>query len=186
MQIIQSFYINPYVIEIITDDDKENMYYIPNEKLNKFDLVKIVLSNQTMSIKLFDDILQEGLIPFLAVLERLESGRNKLIHITPGNAGAAYNNYLFDTYDTSNENLKKYLVWSDLAVSTFLYASENTFFLEIAPIYPWFSYDPEDDPHYIPFEEYMKSYKPNIAIEISHDTIQTWITQCKQVMEKVT
>ena len=186
MQVIQEFCIKDCSIRFVMPDDKENMYYSPSSELNRFDVIQIIFSSRTKVIKLFDDILQEGIMPFLLILKRLKSEECIPKYLAAGEAGKAYNEFLFGEFDDcSYRNSHKCLVWSDQLVSTFLYDTDNAVCLEIAPNYPWHFVDPEGDERYIHFYVYMKTYKPYVVIELDSDSAQRWIEQCEDLMKEV-
>ena len=75
------------------------------------------------------------------------------------------------------------------ALGTWLYNDdEGNIIFEIAPIYPWFSYDPKTEPvpeGFIPFEEFMKNYKPTLIRKIPVEVARKWAEQAKQASQDI-
>lgn len=79
--------------------------------------------------------------------------------------------------------------FSNSSMGKWLYNdAEGAIVFEIAPIYPWFNYCAEEDPvpeGYIPFEEWIKHYKPTLIRKIPHDVAKKWAAQAKFASDEI-
>jgi len=86
------------------------------------------------------------------------------------------NNLLWSTRDTMNPQL-----------DTWIYNDHvENIILEITPAYPWHFSDLEEaekDINYLPYEEWIKSYKPLLATTIPKDVAHTWLEQSNNILK---
>ena len=70
-------------------------------------------------------------------------------------------------------------------LSTWIYNdSDGEIILEITPSYPWHFTDPEelDDKDYVPYEEWIKTYKPLLIRKISKEIALRWKEQVEEIL----
>ena len=183
MQIIQVFRSHNFSIRFENFEPKENMYYPPTKELHRFDLIKIFFLQEGCARQLFEDILQEGLTTFLSILKRLIAGQLVLKSENGEGAGRLYNEALHADSEEI-DFFSRYLVWEVDHTFTFFYEKNEKFYLEIAPNYPWHFSESNEQESYVPFEIYIRNYKPLIAIAIEKETIEKWLTQCLSMLKK--
>jgi hypothetical protein len=75
-------------------------------------------------------------------------------------------------------------------LDSWLYSDhEGNIIFEITPSYPWFYYDadehPEKQPNYVPYEEWIKNYKPLVIKKIPRDVAEKWIEQADYIVKKI-
>ncbi len=78
-----------------------------------------------------------------------------------------------------------YIMWGGNKFNTWLYNQNNKIFLEITPCYPWHFNEPKAGDNYVPYDEWIKSYKPLIIIEIDKVTAQQWYDQAGKIMQEI-
>lgn len=167
--------------EIPEKEFKNNLYYEPTQKLNQFDIIKIFLEKPSGSLQLFEDILQEGLLPLIEVLRQFVLKKQESLSIVPGDLGRLYNmDVFFESYKISPETI----VWSHKSIITFLYNVDNEIYLEIAKSYPWHLSDSKQADNFITFDEFIKDYRPCFVKKMDLDLIQSWIRQCERLEKK--
>lgn len=73
------------------------------------------------------------------------------------------------------------------AFATWLYNSPaGEIIIEVTPTYPWhFRESDEDEKDYIPYEEFMKHYKPFIIRTIPKDVAHTWLVQAQELLDVI-
>lgn len=134
---------------------------------------------------------------FHAVLDRVLSGKFPLPS-TLDNIGYDFNEYLHgrskpDAIETIQGAEywvgEKYLPWSTPAsvrpaLATWIYEQlDGKIGLELTPIYPW---EPDEDTaekDFIPYEEWMKTYKPVFKAEVSRGIALEWLKKTEELIE---
>jgi hypothetical protein len=76
-------------------------------------------------------------------------------------------------------------MWSGNIFDTWLYNKNESIWLEISPIYPWHFRDPKEGEIFVPYKEWIKSYKPVCIVEIQRKIAQQWLSQAKSIMEEI-
>lgn len=61
-------------------------------------------------------------------------------------------------------------------------APDGSIIFEITPFYPYMYCEPEEEPNYIPYEEWIKSYKPYFITTLSRETAQQWTEQAEKII----
>ena len=89
-----------------------------------------------------------------------------------------------------HKNLQKnefpiYVMWGGNKFETWLYNQSNEIYLEIIPLYEWNYKDPVERDGFIPYDEWIKDYKPLVLIEIDKATAQEWLDQAGQLMQEI-
>jgi len=79
----------------------------------------------------------------------------------------------------------RYLMWESNEFDTWMFSQNNSIYLEITPAYPWQFSEPEKSEKFIPFDEWIKNYKPLALIEIDKTTAQQWLEQTKLLMQEI-
>lgn len=81
----------------------------------------------------------------------------------------------------------RYYLWSNPydKLAFWFYCKEGRFFFELTPVYPWALCEPEPDEIVIPFEEFMKNYKPILILEIPRERLIEWRRQTTRLMRLI-
>ncbi len=84
----------------------------------------------------------------------------------------------------------KYKLWEatnkNLCFMSWIYNSpDGSIIFEITPFYPYMYCEPEEEPNYIPYEEWIKTYKPYFITTLSRETAEQWIEQAEQIIRMV-
>src|SRR5579872_3409464 len=83
----------------------------------------------------------------------------------------------------------KYHVWeatSDKRLVTWIYNDSDEFIIfEVTPFYPYMYCDPQEEPNYIPYEEWIKTYKPYFKTKISAIVAQQWLKQTEFILKEI-
>ena len=62
---------------------------------------------------------------------------------------------------------------------------DGSIIFEVTPFYPYMYCEPEEEPDYIPYEEWIKTYKPYFIATLSRETAQQWIEQAEEIIRMV-
>ena len=76
-------------------------------------------------------------------------------------------------------------MWDGNKFDTWLYNQNDKIYLEITPIYTWLFRKPKKGDGFIPFDQWIKDYKPLALIEIDKATAQQWLDQAGQLMQEI-
>jgi len=178
---------------VINEHDKINIYGYETDGLHIFDEVEVEYIHSGIVIILTSDIAQYVIATFCTFLEM--ALKNELLldtSLVAGKIGYYFSKKKYMTIDESDELEKKddifsqYWVWSSSKnIQTWLYNVNNKIYLEISPTYPWLFSDPEEDEHYISFDQYMNSYRFIALVELQESLVQSWINECQMLLQKI-
>lgn len=115
--------------------------------------------------------------------------------------GYLYNEYLQGLYSESLQKNKE-LVYEkmegidhwvgeayklfDCNPTTWLYNDyDENIILEITPNYPWHFSEPKEGEDFIPYEEWIKSYKPVLIRAIPVEVARQWLEQANMILKKI-
>jgi hypothetical protein len=150
----------------------------------------------------YDDVLLAADRPLLCAIDELfyelqDLFENKLEAgptLKEKGVGYMYNEHLFHRHDDvklPQENYSVGFIWKEpeTQVITRLYTIDGKIFLDISPYYPWTSFDEEemnemrlrDD--YVPYDEYMKDYKPVAILEIPREIARQWLEKSERLVK---
>ena len=75
-----------------------------------------------------------------------------------------------------------YSLWST-SISSWIYNKpDGSIIFEITPFYPYMYSEPEEEPNYIPYEEWIKAYKPYFSATLSRDVAHNWLEQAERII----
>ncbi|HLC07629.1 MAG TPA: hypothetical protein VJJ26_05625 [Candidatus Babeliales bacterium] len=180
----------------INEQDKINTYGYETNGLHIFDEVDAEYVHDGKAIILISDSARYVVETLCASLEMALKNELPLdASLAVGKVGCFFSKKKYMTADESDESEKKddifsqYWVWSSSKnIQTWLYNVNNKIYLEISPTYPWLFSDPQEDEHYISFDEYMNDYRSITLVELQESLVRSWITECHvllQTMETV-
>ncbi|HSC25172.1 MAG TPA: hypothetical protein VLB80_03095 [Candidatus Babeliales bacterium] len=84
----------------------------------------------------------------------------------------------------------KYHLWEaaskDVRLVTWLYNKpDGSIIIEITPCYPYLYCEPTEEPNYISYNEWIKTYKPYLIREIPHAIAQEWLKQAEYIIQTI-
>jgi hypothetical protein len=84
----------------------------------------------------------------------------------------------------------KYNLWSAYTnksrLVTWIYNDrDGNIILEVTPFYPYLYCDPEEESHYVSYEEWIKNYQPLIVRKISKKIAQEWLEQAETIIKRI-
>ncbi len=192
MNIITIFKINDEkYFELLVPDvtNKFNYSYEPTEKLHKFDKITVAFkeSKKNKEFEVSGDMAYLILETFQFSLKNALDNKTILPNIiNAGEVGYYYNIDLSkEEYSEELLDFSRCSLWSGKDIQTWMYNKNNKIYLEISPAYPWFYNEPTDDDNYIPFDEFIKMYKPIAVEEIDPATAQKWLEQCNEILNTI-
>jgi hypothetical protein len=114
---------------------------------------------------------------------------------TKNNIGYLHNEYLYKSVNhLTNDNVDwkgyDYSLWSArnklTSLDSWIYNStDGSIVFEVTPVYPYLFSEPEEEPDYIPYEEWIKTYKPYFITILSRETALQWIEQADKIIGMV-
>lgn len=167
---------------VFSTDDLEIFFHGDN--------IKLQLSNDWAS----DAITKLQILLKKALANKLQ--RNKK-YIT--DLGYLWNEELHKTVDPKRKPSKKNTIWIGLnyhlwatntiaqdVTDTWLYNNSNgDIILDITPNYKWHFGDldsePEDDPNFITYDEFIKNYRPYLSRIVPTEIAQQWLQQANEL-----
>jgi hypothetical protein len=136
---------------------------------------------------------------FYILLENALNKKLKLHKSITEDIGFLYNETTHQKNDSADNKIHKiehwnendYSLWSPCVkygnLQTWIYNNEaGDIIFEITPVYPYHYCDPEEEPNFIPYEEWMKDYKPFLIRTIPKDVAQQWLEQTKVLLKQIT
>jgi len=63
--------------------------------------------------------------------------------------------------------------------------TKGSIILEVCPSYPYIWMAQEEDPAYIPYKEWIKSYKPYLITFFPQDIAKEWLTQAQLILNTI-
>lgn len=89
-------------------------------------------------------------------------------------------------HNVSHWSGDKYNIWSKGGWSTWIYNNpDGSIIFEVTPFYPFMYCDPEDEPNYIPYCDWIKTYKPYFIQEISTVMALAWCKQLDNLLNQI-
>ena len=148
---------------------------------------KIVLSDRTIYHDMLDlvDLLKKALNHELL----LHSSISK-------NIGHLYNDYHHDDTNFALHTFPSgaiewvgclYHLWeSNSHFDSWIYNKpDGSMIFEVTPFYPYMYSEPEEEPNYIPYEEWIKTYKSYFSTTLSREVAQNWLDQAEYIIRIV-
>jgi len=83
--------------------------------------------------------------------------------------------YLYHMWEAVSDE-KRYITW--------MYNDHNkNIIFEITPLYPYMHCEPAEEPNYVPYEIWIKSYKPYFKTILSQEIAETWLKQAEHIIK---
>jgi len=109
--------------------------------------------------------------------------------------------YLYNEYHYDDANFTKHTfsngfigwvgclnhLWESLShFNSLIYnAPDGSIIFEVTLLYPYMYCEPEEEPDYISYEEWIKTYKPYFITTISKETALQWLEQAERIIKIV-
>lgn len=140
---------------------------------------------------LYNDFLLEGVVTFKNILSKALDGELQLHHLLINKSvGFAWNEWLHnleEIYPKNTEDIvEKYWLWSTSSLignQTWMYNFSNKIVMEISRSYSGHFGEPNDDE--ISFEDFIKSYKPIVVIDLDRTVLEDWLTKCIDIINNI-
>lgn len=186
MKVVESFVINKKQhIDIVVPENKCNYYYKPTDQISKFDEVLVVYKDEERDIVIGSEMIDMVIEDLRdACLRILNSEAALPDSLSIGSVGYQYN--LTAKNEGFSDLYLSICLWSGKLKHTFLYEKNGKIYLEIASTYPWLFEESKQDKQFVPFEEFMKSYKSTVLEISDKSVVQTWLSQCEQLLSIIT
>ena len=133
--------------------------------------------------------------------EYLKKALNKKLFLdsfVTKNIGNRHNEYLYNATNSSTSELSndtdwigyKYHLWSArnglISWDSWIYNDfDDSIIFEVTPIYPYLFSESEEEPNYISYEEWIKTYKPYFITTLSKETAEQWLKQAETIIKIV-
>ena len=158
--------------------EKETQYVAPQSTLHRFDIAPARFLGNDFCLNLYRDLLYVTIYSFYAIIHNVLQYDNTLSpYIAPGYAGRECCKSKFIGIPTY-EQISNILIWGpSMPIYTFLYSKAGTIYLEISPAYS------RKHSSRIPFEVYLRNYKPYVLKELPRDTVVKWNEQCNEIIQ---
>lgn len=150
--------------------------------------------NNLYKTSIASDFIRYSLEILKGLLAKALKNKLKLHRSITNDIGYLYNEELQDKpglfYKTSKEGRKfwvgeSYSLWNS-SLDSWIYNDERgNIIFEITPKYPWNYVEPKENEHYIPYEEWIKSYKPFLIRKIPIEVARQWLDQATSVLNKI-
>ena len=184
-----SFILNQETKIIITLKD-------PIQQLNPYYEEYILLSQNNKTIQIADGQIYHNMHQLEEYLKKALANDLQLHTSITQDIGCLSNEYFNDetnfvTKDFNGTNLWigfEYHMWEfsrqDIGTTTWMYNDKNkNIILEITPGYPYFFCEPKEEPNYIPYDEWKKTYKPYLKTILPKETAQEWLKQAEFIIK---
>src|SRR5579872_931021 len=95
----------------------------------------------------------------------------------------------FLTYIKHNNELywpgNDHHLWAKDYTSWLYNDRDGAIVFEITPFYPYMYCEPEEEPNYLPYKEWITTYKPYFMRKISIKVAQEWLKQTENILRKI-
>lgn len=171
----------------------KNLCYEGNH-LYRWDPIEIIFKDENSEYIINQhDHLMPQVEQLYDCLQGAISNKLSLLKSIKADLGYLWNQDLNHCSITSHEQLQKekdwkgakYLMWDGNKFDTWLYNKNNKIYIEITPIYPWHFNKPKAEDNYIPYDEWIKNYKPLVIIEIDKVAAKQWYDQAGKIMQEI-
>ncbi|MBI2774572.1 hypothetical protein HYX58_01055 [Candidatus Dependentiae bacterium] len=170
--------------------NKQNFYCAPTSALHKFDEVTAQLNINHKTILLQEGELRDMIWVLYRKLQRAQQKTCELPNwIEIGDFVRCLNESDKDDAEQRYKDIdfSNFWLWSMASgAQSFVYTRNGKIYLEVGYIYKWHSRERKDsDTDYIPYEEFIKNYKPILVQEITPEMAQEWSAQCESLIKQI-
>ena len=176
---------NEQCIEIVIPTDKDNLYYEPTDKLNRFDLLQVFYSEVGKEIFIAEEIINEIVPNFLDTIKVVINNEVDVTgKIEPGRFGYFYNQSFFDLFmkDSGEDDVFKYILCSGIGIQIAIYAYGELVYVEV---FPSFRYREgySDEQIVENFKKFMENYAPIGVMKLDKNILLQWRQQVRDFFE---
>jgi hypothetical protein len=187
-------------------NEKEKIVLKLQNSLDKVDccsdgLVALV-QQQQMSL-LSNDVVLENIRTFAFLLQKALDNSLSLDLSIANDIGFIYNEYcnflwskdrllsdnqfVYKNFDKNKNWIgMRHHLWAGEDNVTWLYSDKNgSIILEVTPLYPYLHANPNEESHYVFYEEWIRNYKPYCMIIISRENALEWLLQATKIIEQI-
>ncbi|HSC25176.1 MAG TPA: hypothetical protein VLB80_03115 [Candidatus Babeliales bacterium] len=161
----------------------------------------IILMQNNKQLILTKDFLYHNMNRLITLLKK--ALKNELLsdHYIMHDIGFLFNQY---SANLCGEKLKKptgliykkknnisywpgndYHLWAHNYISWIYNKSDRSIIFEVTPFYPYMYCEPEEESNYIPYNEWIKTYKPYLIREIPRAIAQEWLKQAEYIIQTI-
>jgi hypothetical protein len=164
-------------------------------------MAPVIYKDRNKKIVLRQDSIYNSMDILSYSLKKALNNKSSL-HISIKDVGFLYNQYraqiwgikvkeamslVYEKHEKTSEWVgTAFYLWSKNNVASWMYNDKaGSIIFELTPLYPYIYCDPRKDPHYIPYQEWIKSYKPYLIRELSHETARKWLSQAEYIVNQI-
>ena len=132
-----------------------------------------------------DDWVVEALDSFKLILTKAIKNQLILHSSITADIGFFWNEYLHDkkSHNFVRKPLENSTYWLGLDYllceskkwDTWMYNNNTDIYLEITPTYPWHFNESKKNDKFVPYDEFVRKYKPLMIIKIKKNVAQKWL-----------
>lgn len=170
----------------------------PIEQLGPISIEKILLLFNNRKVLLSNTAIYHNMLGLTDLLKKALKQKNFLFSTTK-DIGYFHNEYLYESVNISTPIIPtnsidwkgyNYHLWSArnnfASFSSWIYnAPDGAIIFEVTPIYPYLFSEPEEEPDYVPYEEWIKTYKPYFITTLSREIAEQWLEQAEHIIKIV-
>ena len=78
-----------------------------------------------------------------------------------------------------------YHLWAKKYVSWIYNNNDGDIIFEVTPFYPYSYCDPQTEPNFITYDQWIKTYQPYLIATFSKETAQEWLDQTKCIIKTI-
>jgi len=178
----------------IDDVQYLTLEFIDNARvLRLFDYITIRYCKGTKKYILYtNDYVTAVLRPFEFLLKKAIANQLNLHESISADIGFLWNEYLQDKkgYDFVEKPIENSTCWvgqihhlfESKKWNTWFYNRHGGIYLEIVPKYKWHFLEPEENEKFVPYDEFIKNYKPLVIIKIDKKIAQKWLKTVSKLL----
>jgi hypothetical protein len=169
------------------------------ESIFSTDDLEIFFHGDNVKLQLSNDWASDAIVKLQVLLKKSLTNKLHINKKLKNDLGYLWNERLHQKTSPDFKPSKKYTIWNGLKYhlwatlddikkpnDTWLYNDINgNIILKITPTYKWHFGDldsePEDDPNFITYDEFIKKYRPYLSRIISKEIAQQWLKQANEL-----
>jgi len=173
----------------------------PVQKLDCCTEAPIVFLQDSKKVILSTDSVQNNMTILKNILEKALSNKLQLHTSIKEDIGYLYNQYsdfLCNKKSKVQDNFgytklegtdiwagNKYNLWNSDVISWIYNDADGSIIFELTPAYPENFYYTKLKPQTIPYQEWIKGYKPYLIEKIPHNIAQQWLDQANAILKQI-
>ena len=174
---------------------------IPLTEVNCCTETSIIFIQKNHELVLTNDSLFNNIKTMIVLLQKCINQALLLDNTITKDIGYLFNQYsaiicgenlerpTFVTYIRKNNELywvgNDYQLWSADYITWLYNCVDGSIIFEVTPFYPYMYCEPEEEPNYISYEEWIKSYKPYFIATLSRERAEEWLKQAEDIIKVI-